>query len=204
MYKNEIHFASRQTKTMEPLLVGGQPLKYNVHDYAQKIDHEQAKKLSRKLSIPVDIAIINTRFSMNAAMIARTIAVLGLQKLHIIGPKACDMRSSVGSQHYIDILKPGDVPSSYFVQQGLYPILIEQGGEALEDFNFKPLIRSKKHICFIMGSESDGLPPEYIKKFPTLTISQYGLVRSLNVQTAASIVMYEFTRQWRQVEFGKI
>jgi hypothetical protein len=30
---------------MEPLLVGGQPLKYNVHDYAQKIDHEKAKKL---------------------------------------------------------------------------------------------------------------------------------------------------------------
>jgi tRNA guanosine-2'-O-methyltransferase len=55
-----------------------------------------------------------------------------------------------------------------------------------------------------MGSESDGVPAEYIKKFPTLTISQYGLVRSLNVQTAASIVMYEFTRQWRQVELGKI
>jgi tRNA G18 (ribose-2'-O)-methylase SpoU len=190
---------------MEPLLVGGQPLKYNVHDYAQKIDHEKAKKLSRKISVPVDIAIINTRFSMNAAMIARTIAVLGLQKLHIIGPKACDMRSSVGSQHYIDILKPGDVPSSYFIQQGLTPILIEQGGEPLEEFNFKPLIRSGKHVCFILGSESDGLPPEYLAtSFPKITISQYGLVRSLNVQTAASIVMYEFMKQWRQVEMGKL
>jgi tRNA G18 (ribose-2'-O)-methylase SpoU len=191
---------------MEPLLVGGESLKYNVHDYAQKIDHEKAKQLSKKLSIQVDIAIINTRFSMNAAMIARTIAVLGLQKLHIIGPKACDMRSSVGSQHYIELVKPGDIqPENYFTELGLYPILVEQGGFPLEDFNFKTLIREGKHICFIMGSESTGLPPEYLKqKFPKITISQYGLVRSLNVQTAASIVMYEFTRQWRQVELGKI
>ena len=191
---------------MEPLLVGGQPLKYNVHDFAQKIEHEKAKKLSRKLSIPVDIAIINTRFSMNAAMIARTIAVMGLKKLHIIGPKACDMRSSVGSQHYIDLVKPGEIdPSTYFIENGLYPILIEQGGQPLEEFNFKNLIREGKHICFILGSESTGLPPKYLtQKFPTLTISQYGLVRSLNVQTAASIVMYEFTRQWRQLELGKI
>lgn len=191
---------------MEPLLVGGQPLKYNVHDYAQKIEHEKAKKLSKKLSIPVDIAIINTRFSMNAALIARTIAVLGLQKLHIIGPKACDMRSSVGSHHYIELIKAGDIqPEIYFTEKGLYPILVEQGGYPLEEFNFKPLIRENKHICFILGSESTGLPTEYLKqKFPVITISQYGLVRSLNVQTAASIVMYEFTRQWRQIELGKI
>jgi len=190
---------------MEPLLVGGQPLKYNVHDFAQKIDHEKAKQLSRKLSIPVDIAIINTRFSMNAAMIARTIAVLGLQKLHIIGPKACDMRSSVGAQHYIELVKPGNISPSYFIEQGLYPILVEQGGEPLEDFNFKALIREGQHICFIMGSESTGLPEEYLmQKFPRITISQYGLIRSLNVQTAASIVMYEFTRQWRHVNLGKI
>lgn len=195
-----------EKKRMEPLLVGGQPLKYNVHDYAQKIDHEKTKELSKKLSIPVDIAIINTKFSMNAAMIARTIAVLGLQKLHIIGPKACDMRSSVGSQHYIKIVKPGEInPSTYFNEQRLYPILVEQGGEPLEDFNFKTLIRQGKHICFIMGSESNGLPSEYlIEKFPKITISQYGLVRSLNVQTAASIVMYEFTRQWRHLQLGKI
>ena len=190
---------------MEPLLVGGESLKYNVHDYAQKIDHEKAKQLSRKLSIPVDIAIINTRFTMNAAMIARTIAVLGLQKLHIIGPKACDMRSSVGSQHYIELVKPGDVSPTYFTELGLYPILVEQGGYPLEEFNFKTLIRERKHICFIMGSESTGLPAEYLStKFPKITISQYGLVRSLNVQTAASIVMYEFTRQWRQLELAKI
>jgi tRNA guanosine-2'-O-methyltransferase len=56
-----------------------------------------------------------------------------------------------------------------------------------------------------MGSESTGLPQEYLmQKFPKITISQYGLIRSLNVQTAASIVMYEFTRQWRHVNLGKI
>jgi tRNA G18 (ribose-2'-O)-methylase SpoU len=190
----------------EPLLVGGQGLKYNVHNFAQTFNKEKSKDLSKKLSINAEVAILNTKFSMNAAMIARTIAVMGFQRLHIIGPKACDMRSAVGSQHYIDIVKPGEInPSTYFDEMGLFPILVEQGGESLEEFNFKPFIREGKNICFVMGNESTGLSDDYLKQgFPIVSISQYGLVRSLNVQTAAAIVIYEFTKQWRQVQMNKL
>ena len=52
-----------------------------------------------------------------------------------------------------------------------------------------------------MGSESHGIPAETLKNLaaaPRVSISQYGMVRSLNVSIAASIVLYEYLRQWRK------
>ena len=185
---------------MEPLLVGGQPLKYNVVSCLQDMAKEKVQKIARTLCLPVEIAILNSKYSMNAAMIIRQAACEGLRRVHIIGPKACDMRPAVGAQHYVDVVKPGDVDPSYFIEQGLYPILVEQGGEALEEFNFKSLFRQGKNLCIIMGNESTGLPDSYLKeKFPRVSISQLGVLRSMNVQMAAGIVIYEITRQWRQL-----
>ena len=51
-----------------------------------------------------------------------------------------------------------------------------------------------------MGNESEGLPPEILTLgFPRITIAQYGVVRSLNVSVAASIVAYEYLKQWRSI-----
>jgi tRNA G18 (ribose-2'-O)-methylase SpoU len=185
---------------MEPLFVGGKPLKYNVHTSLHDMSKEKVQKIAKILSLPIEIAILNTKFAMNAAMIIRQASCEGIRKVHIIGPKACDMRSAVGGQNYVDIVKPGDVGPEYFKDLGVYPILIEQGGEPLEDFNFKPLFRESKTVCILMGNESTGLPESYLKeKFPRISISQMGVLRSMNVQMAAGIVIYEMTRQWRQL-----
>jgi tRNA G18 (ribose-2'-O)-methylase SpoU len=34
---------------------------------------------------------------------------------------------------------------------------------------------------------------------PMISITQYGVMRSFNVAMASSIVMYEYTRQWRKM-----
>jgi tRNA G18 (ribose-2'-O)-methylase SpoU len=95
------------------------------------------------------------------------------------------------------------VGPEFFAANNLQPFLIEQGGIPLEEMNFKPCIRGPMTPCFIMGSEGHGLSDEFMKIMKpiaqTLTISQYGLVRSLNVSIAASIVMYEYLRQMRVV-----
>ena len=191
----------------EPKVVGGQPIiKHNVHDYAQKLPKHKVQKLSKVFRLPIDVALQNVKGSNNAAMIARSMAVTGTSGFHIIGAKATDMRAAVGAQNYVKIAKVGDIdPSTYFTNLGLYPILVEQGGEPLETFNFKSLIRQGKQICIVMGNESSGLSSDYLNQpFPRITISQYGLLRSHNVQVAASIVMYEFSKQWRQVQMGKL
>jgi tRNA G18 (ribose-2'-O)-methylase SpoU len=93
-------------------------------------------------------------------------------------------------------------PKAFFQGLGLQPVLVEQGGTALEEMNFKPFIRGEKPVCLIMGSESHGIPKEWLEALkgePRVSISQYGLIRSLNVSIAASIVLYEYLKQWREM-----
>jgi tRNA G18 (ribose-2'-O)-methylase SpoU len=90
-------------------------------------------------------------------------------------------------------------PVEFFKSKDIQPFLIEQGGVPLESMNFKPY--QKKPVCFIMGSEGHGIPDVFaakLPKAPRLTISQYGMIRSLNVSIAGSIVMYEYLKQMRE------
>lgn len=48
----------------------------------------------------------------------------------------------------------------------------------------------------VLGQELTGIPAEILSRCDyTVTISQWGLVESLNVQTAAAIAIYEYARQ---------
>jgi tRNA G18 (ribose-2'-O)-methylase SpoU len=148
--------------------------------------------------------LLNLDGNMNIAMSIRTAAVLGCSDVWVVGQRKYDARPEVGSKNYIKVHKLRSLGSSasvFFEERGVQPILIEQGGTPIEEMNFKPLQRRGKPVCFVMGSESHGIPDEFagaLAAAPRITISQYGLVRSLNVSIAASIVMYEYLKQWRQ------
>jgi tRNA G18 (ribose-2'-O)-methylase SpoU len=73
--------------------------------------------------------------------------------------------------------------------------MLEQGGEALEEISFKPYF--SKTVCFVIGCESKGIPAEFLKDHPVVSISQYGMIRSLNMSIAGGMVIYEYLKQWR-------
>lgn len=51
-------------------------------------------------------------------------------------------------------------------------------------------------LCIIMGSEEDGISPEYLKRCDMLLkIPLSGKTLSLNVSVAAGIILYEVNRQ---------
>jgi tRNA G18 (ribose-2'-O)-methylase SpoU len=171
---------------------------YNVHTPFQDHSPERLKQISQKIALPVHLMLFNLDGNMNIAMSIRSAAVLGCSDVWIVGRRRYDARPEVGAKHYINVHKVDTVDSSFFEEHNLQPVLVEQGGVSLEDINFKPLM--KKTVCFIVGSESDGIPKEFLdemKDVPRVSISQYGMIRSFNVSIAASIVMYEFLKQWR-------
>lgn len=192
---------------METALVPKNPsrmdiIKYNVHGYAQDMPKERLQTLAEKLAIPAHLMLLNLDGNMNIAMSVRTAAVLGISDVWIVGRRKYDARPEVGAKNYVRVHKIDELkdPLEFFAQQGLQPILVEQGGQPLEEMNFKPYIDSPQPPCFIMGSESHGISPEILKALATtarITISQYGLIRSLNVSIAASMVLYEYLKQWR-------
>ena len=184
----------------QPILgVGGQAIKYNVHSCLQHYEPSKLKQISTKLHLPVHLLLYNLDGNMNIAMSIRTAATLGCSDVWIIGERRYDARPEVGSKHYINVHKLREIdPKIFFNEINVQPILVEQGGTNLEEMNFKPYLKMKKPICFIMGSESHGLPQNILKLgIPRISICQYGLIRSLNVSIAASIVLYEFIKQLR-------
>jgi tRNA G18 (ribose-2'-O)-methylase SpoU len=176
-------------------------VKFNVHTCFQHHPKDQLQKISSALSLPVHLMLFNFDGNMNIAMSVRSAAVLGCSDIWIVGKRKYDARPEVGAKNYIRIHKIDtlDDPLDFFTSNNIQPFLIEQGGTPLETMNFKPYMSNP--VCFIMGSESHGIPDSFMKQMrdtPRLTISQYGLVRSLNVSMASSIIMYEYLRQLRQ------
>lgn len=182
----------------EPTVPRLNAIKYNVHTCFQSKNEKELKTISSSLALPVHLMLFNLDGNMNIAMSIRTAAVLGCSDVWVVGRRKYDARPEVGSQHYVNVHKINSITPSFFEENNLQPILVEQGGTALEEINFKPYF--SKPVCFVVGSESHGFPPEFLKAMkgtPIVSISQYGLIRSLNVSIAASIVLFEYLKQWR-------
>jgi tRNA G18 (ribose-2'-O)-methylase SpoU len=64
------------------------------------------------------------------------------------------------------------------------------------DLTGKPPIFPKKSII-VMGAEKTGIPAEILVECDVcVEIKQWGVTRSLNVQTAAACVLFEWRRIW--------
>ena len=187
-----------ESRTSEPSL-----LKYNVHTPLQGMPVEKVKKLSEGLALPLALMMYNLNGDMNVGMSVRTAVIYGCSDIYIVGKKRYDRRPEVGAKNYIKFHRIPSITSSFFHEKKLLPIFVEQGGVPLEEFSFKPYFPKNLEkgwkVCLVMGSESYGIPSDMIQEMgaPVVTMSQYGVMRSLNVSVATGIVLYEFTKQWR-------
>lgn len=180
-------------------------IKYNVHAPFQAFEPEKVSAMAAALAVPVHLMLFNLDGNMNIAMSVRTAAVLGCSDVWIVGRRKYDARPEVGAKNYVRVHKVADLgedPAAFFAAAGLSPVLVEQGGTPLEEMEFGGVLRGARPPCFILGSESHGIEPAVMAALaaagaPRISISQYGMIRSLNVSVAASIVLYEYLRQWR-------
>lgn len=179
-------------------------LKYNVHSFYQNMGIETIKIIAKHQALPCALIFYNLNGDINVGMAIRSAAIFGFSDVYIIGKRHYDKRSVVGAQHYISVHRHANVLNSFFKDEKIMPIMLEQGGDPLEDFSFRPylpgLIEKGWKLGIIVGSENHGLSKDFMKSMsgtPIVSISQCGIMRSLNVCNAASIVMYEYAKQWR-------
>jgi tRNA G18 (ribose-2'-O)-methylase SpoU len=188
-----------ESRMAEPTL-----LKYNVHTPLQGLPMEKIKKVAEMSSLPLGLMLFNLNGDMNIGMSIRTAVILGCSDVYVVGRRKYDRRSEVGAKNYIHIHRFTHLEDDFFRINKLIPILLEQGGVPLEEFSFKPFLPNKLEdgwkLVFLVGSEATGFSKTFLKTHsyaPRISISQYGVMRSLNVAIAASIVLYEYVKQWR-------
>jgi tRNA G18 (ribose-2'-O)-methylase SpoU len=164
------------------------------------MNNDKVKNISLKMSLPAALILFNVDGGINISMSIRSAALFGFSDVYIVGKRKRDKRGDVGACNYIRVHQVESIDTNYFKENHLLPIVIEQNGEPLEEMDFRPYFPNKDNkIAFIVGAEQEGVPDFIKKDIPIITISQYGVMRSFNVAMASSIVMYEYTRQWRKM-----
>jgi tRNA G18 (ribose-2'-O)-methylase SpoU len=167
------------------------------------MNNDKVKNISLQLSLPAALILFNVDGGINISMAIRSAALFGFSDVYIVGRRKRDKRGDVGACNYIKVHQVETINDEYFRENKLMPVIVEQNGQPLEEFDFRSYfpktIKSNDtfKVAFIVGSEQEGVNIKL--NGPIITISQYGVMRSFNVAMASSIVMYEYTRQWRKL-----
>lgn len=150
----------------------------------------------------------------NLGGLCRVSEVFGIQEIHV--PSLATTKDkvfqsvSVSSELHLSMIETP--PSSlaevlrHKREEGYSLVGIEQTSSSIvlptSSQNLEQQRRALPAKCVvILGAERTGIPASILGIVDQcLEIQQWGVVRSLNVQTAAAIVCYEWRRVWEEVE----
>lgn len=175
---------------------------YNVKDeYKSKTDQElQEIMVSDRL--PYGVCILNVLGDLNTSGIIRSCSAFGVEEVLIVGRKALDKRGTVGQHNYLSIVKyacmkdethiDADAFFKIMDDHNYYPIALETGSVSISNLgDIVNSVRTNKKPCLVFGSESFGIQDDILSRIDhVVTIPMRGVLRSLNVASAASIMMY--------------
>lgn len=103
------------------------------------------------------------------------------------------LKTSAGALNFIPVCREDNLKKTidYLKESGLQVVgCTEKADKQLYEFDFK------RPVAIIMGSEEDGISPEYLKKCDaTVKIPMQGQIESLNVSVATGMILYEAVRQ---------
>jgi len=136
----------------------------------------------------------------NLAGLCRTGEVFSLAKLTLPSiTLAADKQfksMSVSAERWMPMeeVRPADLPAYLAAQKraGATIVGLEQTSDSVRLGSFE----FPERTVLVLGNEKDGMPAELFAFIDVcVEIPQLGLIRSLNVHTAASICVWEYTKQ---------
>jgi 23S rRNA (guanosine2251-2'-O)-methyltransferase len=153
------------------------------------------------LRLPVTVLLDNVRSMYNVGAFFRAADGVGLEKLCLAGitahpPKKAITKTALGAE---DIVPWEHDWHAVSMAQGLRDkgfeiAAIETSPHSVDLFEWQP----KFPLCVLFGNEVDGLQPKLLELAGThVRIPMLGQKTSLNVATAAGIVLYELLRKYR-------
>ncbi len=184
------------------------PMQYgfNVLDHLKGLPVPELKEIAQQDRLPYAVMCLNLEYDLNIGNTIRTGHLLGAERILIVGNSKVDTRACVGSQNYTHVEK-FKIPEGMSVREAVmhkmhehryYPLFVEYNARSqplskmaravpmLLDHGFKP--------CLVLGNENKGIDAEVMGEFQAFHIPQRGILRSLNVSSAAAIAMWELAQ----------
>ena len=165
----------------------------NLVDDLKGMSNEDVKRFLDSNRNALEIAIVNVSHDFNAGTIVRNANNFNAKAVHIIGRRKYNRRGAMCTDKYLDIYYWPTFDDFLEKWKGGELVAIENNVPEC-----KPLGKKKfnSKTTLIFGGESDGIPPEILKKVDDVRyIESFGSTRSVNVGVASGIAMYEWARQ---------
>jgi tRNA G18 (ribose-2'-O)-methylase SpoU len=195
---------------------------FNVHDEYKDKTIDELKKISDNDRLPFSVCLFNLEYDLNIGNCVRSAHLLGARNVYVFGRHRVDARAAVGAKNYTNIIrhtfdKPEDMTDNEIarefwkmkMEQDIFPIFIEKTTTSksindMTDYLISSTILkniSNVNICLIVGNENRGIPNCILDKYfyPVFHIPQFGVIRSFNVASAASISMYELSKSLNNI-----
>lgn len=186
--------------------------KFNVRPEIKNKTLEELQNLANKDRSNFEIMLLNITGDINSGMLIRLGHLMGAQKIIILGRRKIDERTTVGAEHYQNIEKHNGLNEDLTINKeeffkildknkSYFPVFIEIGGKNLKKVKWKNEIPKNSTPIFIFGNETRGISEEILqeaqaRKLGTIvSIPQKGVLKSFNVSTAASIVLWDYVKE---------
>lgn len=132
--------------------------------------------------------------TFNIGKIFRSAEAFSARELHLVNISYFDPAPGMGAFKWVPAVFHHTFLSCYseLLKKGYTPYILEPGkGEPVSQ------VHLPRKSAFVFGHEEFGLSfePDLYPEIKRLTIPQFGRSQSLNVSIAASIILYEYTRQ---------
>ena len=153
------------------------------------------------LQLPATVLLDNVRSMYNVGAFFRAADGVGLEKVCLCGitahpPKKAITKTALGAEEVVAWEHDWDaIHMAEKMRSAGYEIAaIETSLQAIDLFEWRP----RFPVCVAFGNEIEGLRPELLALSDThVRIPMLGKKTSLNVATAAGIVLYELLRKYR-------
>jgi len=153
------------------------------------------------MRLPVTVLLDNVRSMYNTGAFFRTADGAGIERLILSGitppPSQSGVRkTALGAEETVQWQRERDALTAiYDLRDHGYEIAaIETSSRSVDLYDWQPHFP----LCLIFGHEVDGIRPELLELCDThVRIPMLGMKHSLNVATAAGVVLYELLRKYR-------
>jgi 23S rRNA (guanosine2251-2'-O)-methyltransferase len=152
-------------------------------------------------TLPVSVLLDNVRSMYNVGAFFRTADAAAVDKLYLCGitarpPKSAIAKTALGAEDSVPwehAWEPAPLVRSMRAR-GYEVAAVETSVHAVDLFDWAP----RFPVCVVFGHEVEGIRPEVSELCDThVRIPMLGRKHSLNVATAAGVVIYELLRKYR-------
>jgi 23S rRNA (guanosine2251-2'-O)-methyltransferase len=165
---------------------------------AQAAAYDQIRKL------PVCVVLDNVRSLYNVGAFFRTADATGIEAVHLCGctgrpPHKSITKTALGAEETVRWTHTWDTAQrvTELRDAGYEIAAIETTPQAVDLFDWVP----RFPVCLLFGHEVAGLDPEVERLADShIRIPMLGIKHSLNVATAAGVVLYELLRKYRDLQ----